>query len=186
MTLGRRQVMLTSLELGVAVATGPRIASAREAEVPQPFSTYGASCRAAPSIKQRRCRKRPMLQRSQARLLSFRPGFRRRAASPSNPAPTFKTLRASPSSAIATILSVDAADDVRLDGLVLDGAGKALGDGGALLVATASKHLDISDWRFLSTGGDGVSAPGRGWADQRLRDRRHRQGRTVQRGRGRA
>ena len=48
MTVGRRQVMLTSLELGVAVATGPRIASAREAEVPQPFSTYGASCRAAP------------------------------------------------------------------------------------------------------------------------------------------
>jgi hypothetical protein len=41
MTVGRRQVMLGSLGLGVAVATGPRIASAREAEVPQPFSTYG-------------------------------------------------------------------------------------------------------------------------------------------------
>ena len=42
MTVGRRQVMLGTLGLGVTLASGPRTAHGRDqADIPQPFSTYG-------------------------------------------------------------------------------------------------------------------------------------------------
>ncbi len=56
----------------------------------------------------------------------------------------------------SAILNIEQADGVRLEGLVLDGDSKALGDGGALLSVTASKEIEISSCRFLSSGGDGV------------------------------
>ena len=42
MTIGRRDLMLGGLGAGLAAATGPRDAAAREEpDLPQPFSTYG-------------------------------------------------------------------------------------------------------------------------------------------------
>jgi len=45
---------------------------------------------------------------------------------------------------------------VRLEGLVLDGAGKPLGEGGSLLGAVAAEHLVVSNCLFTGANGDGV------------------------------
>jgi hypothetical protein len=41
MAVGRRELMLSALGMGLALAAGPRPARAEEGEIPQPFSTYG-------------------------------------------------------------------------------------------------------------------------------------------------
>jgi uncharacterized secreted repeat protein (TIGR03808 family) len=158
MTVGRRQLMLGTLGLGVAVATGPRIAPARAADAPQPFSTYGVV---------------PGGGIDQTATLQETVDAAAKSGTPLHlPAGVYATshlalksgtqIRGVAGKSIlryrdgGAILSLEQADDVRLEGLVLEGGGKALGDGGALLIAAACKHLDISDCRFLGSGGDGV------------------------------
>jgi len=41
MAVGRREMMLGTLGMGVALAAGPRPAKAADVDIPQPFSTYG-------------------------------------------------------------------------------------------------------------------------------------------------
>ena len=41
MTLARREVMLAGLGAGLTVAASPRLAEARDAQMPEAFSTYG-------------------------------------------------------------------------------------------------------------------------------------------------
>jgi uncharacterized secreted repeat protein (TIGR03808 family) len=53
-------------------------------------------------------------------------------------------------------LSLENVENVRLAGLVLDGEGKPLGERGALLAATETKHLDLSNCRFVGSAEDGV------------------------------
>ncbi|MCB1443484.1 MAG: TIGR03808 family TAT-translocated repetitive protein [Methyloceanibacter sp.] len=57
----------------------------------------------------------------------------------------------------ATIFTAENAENLRLSGLVLDGGGRSLGDDGALLFATGIADLDISDCRFVNSGGGGVT-----------------------------
>jgi len=54
------------------------------------------------------------------------------------------------------ILEISGADAVRLSGLVLDGGGIAFGEASALLTATETTNLDISDCRFLNSSVHGV------------------------------
>jgi uncharacterized secreted repeat protein (TIGR03808 family) len=54
------------------------------------------------------------------------------------------------------LLGIEAAKDVSLDGLVLDGDGKPLGDGGALLVAIQSERLGVKDCRVVNATEDGI------------------------------
>ena len=84
------------------------------------------------------------------------------------------------------LLSLEGVENVRLAGLVLDGDAKPLGDGGALLAATEAKHLDLAGCRFVGSTENGVALAQSVGLDQGLRDRRHPQGRPVQRGRRRA
>lgn len=55
------------------------------------------------------------------------------------------------------LFEISGTDTVRLSGLVLDGGGIALGEASALLTATETTGLEISDCRFLNSGGNGVS-----------------------------
>lgn len=55
------------------------------------------------------------------------------------------------------MLDVPGADNVRLSGLVLDGGGIPLGEDGALMTATEASSLDVSDCRFVNSGGGGVN-----------------------------
>ncbi len=75
MTVGRRQVMLGTLGLGVAAATGPRAARARGAETPQAFSTYGIVPGGGGIDQTARCNRRSTPPPSRERRASFRPAF---------------------------------------------------------------------------------------------------------------
>ena len=55
------------------------------------------------------------------------------------------------------ILAIEDADNVRLSGLVLDGGGVALGDGGALMTVSGATAIDVSACRFLNSGGGGMN-----------------------------
>lgn len=55
-----------------------------------------------------------------------------------------------------TIIETSGTNAVRLSGLVLDGNGAAPSEASALLRATDTTNLDISDCRFLNSGGHGV------------------------------
>jgi uncharacterized secreted repeat protein (TIGR03808 family) len=55
------------------------------------------------------------------------------------------------------LVSLAEAKDIRLDGLVLDGGGKPLGDDGALLAASAVEHLVIANCRFQGSSEDALT-----------------------------
>jgi uncharacterized secreted repeat protein (TIGR03808 family) len=159
MTVGRRQVMLGTLGLGVAAATGPRAARARAAETPQAFSTYGIV--PGGGIDQTATLQKALDATAQSGTPCFLPpgvyatgALNLKAGTQMQGVPGRSVLRYS--GAGNAILNFEQADNVRLEGLVLDGDSKPLGDGGALLSATASKQMEISGCHFLSSGGDGV------------------------------
>ena len=159
MTLDRRTVMLAGLGAGLTAATGPRLADAREASISEAFSTYGL-VPADGVINQTAS----LQEAADAAARSGTPLYL--------PAGTYSTARLSLKSGThihgvpgltilrysdgGAILETEGTDNVRLNGLVLDGGGEALGSGGALLIATEATHLDISDCRFLGSSEDGV------------------------------
>ena len=54
------------------------------------------------------------------------------------------------------LIAIENADDIRVDGLVLDGAEKDMGTGGALLAAATVDLLTISNCRILRSGSGGI------------------------------
>jgi uncharacterized secreted repeat protein (TIGR03808 family) len=159
MAVGRRQLMLAGLGVGLAAAAGPRMAGAREAEAPEAFSTYGI-VPANGAIDQTATLQVAADKAAQSGVPLFLP------------AGTYATGRLALKSGThihgvsgrsilrynsgGSILSAEETDNVRLSGLVLDGDGKPLGDDGALLSVTGAKHLDITDCRFVGSTEDGV------------------------------
>lgn len=159
MTVGRRQMMLGTLGMGVAAATGPQVARARAAETAQAFSTYGI-VPGGGGIDQTTQLQQALDAAAQSGTPCFLPAgvyttgaLNLKTGTQMQGVPGRSVLRYGGGSAI---LNIEQADGVRLEGLVLDGDSKALGDGGALLSATASKQVEISGCRFLASGGDGV------------------------------
>ncbi len=160
MTVGRRQLMLGTLGLGIAATTGPRTARARTAEIPQAFSTYGLVPDGG-SIDQSAQLQQALDDAAQSGTPCFLPpgvyatgALKLKAGTQMQGVPGRSVLRYGGTG--SAILNIEQADGVRLEGLVLDGDSKPLGDGGALLSATASKEIEISGCRFLSSGGDGA------------------------------
>ncbi|HUW74869.1 MAG TPA: TIGR03808 family TAT-translocated repetitive protein [Methyloceanibacter sp.] len=160
MTLGRREVMLAGLGAGLTAATSPRLAEARDAQMPEAFSTYGI----APAdgvISQTAT----LQQAADAAASSGTPLYL--------PAGTYATdrlvlksrthIHGVPGLTIlryaggGAILETEGTDNVRLAGLVLDGGGSPLGENGTLLRATETTHLDLSECRFVGSSGDGVT-----------------------------
>ncbi|MGZ8401530.1 MAG: TIGR03808 family TAT-translocated repetitive protein, partial [Methyloceanibacter sp.] len=151
--------MLAGLGAGLAVATGPRLARARaEVDVPQAFSTYGLV--PGGGIDQTASLQEAADQAAQSGTPLFLP-----AGLYSTSRLTLKSgtqIEGVPGRTVlgyrdgGAILSLEQAENVRLTGLMLDGASQPLGDGGSLLKATEAKHLDISDCRFVNSTEDGV------------------------------
>jgi len=160
MTLGRREVMLAGLGAGLTAATSPRLAEARDAQMPEAFSTYGI----APAdgvISQTAT----LQQAADAAASSGTPLYL--------PAGTYATdrlvlksgthIHGVPGLTIlryaggGAILETEGTDNVRLAGLVLDGGDASLGENGTLLRATETTHLDLSECRFVGSSGDGVT-----------------------------
>jgi uncharacterized secreted repeat protein (TIGR03808 family) len=160
MNLARRDVLLAGLGAGLTTAVRPAVAKARDDAMPEAFSTYGI----APAdgvISQTAT----LQQAADAAARSGTPLFL--------PAGTYATERlvlksgthihGVPGLSIlryaggGAILETESSDNVRLNGLVLDGNGAALGENGTLLRATGTTHLDLSDCRFTGSSGDGVT-----------------------------
>jgi uncharacterized secreted repeat protein (TIGR03808 family) len=160
MVVGRRELLIGSLGIGVAAATGPRDLAARDAETnPQGFSTYGIEP-AGGEIDQTATLQLAADQAAETGTPLFLP-----AGTYSTSRLTLKSgtqIQGVPGRSIllyrdqAALIGIMQAENVRLAGLVLDGSGKPLPDDGALLAATESKHLDIGNCRFVGSSRDGI------------------------------
>jgi uncharacterized secreted repeat protein (TIGR03808 family) len=158
MTIGRRDLMLGGLGAGLAVAAGPRPATAREEpELPQPFSTYGIV--PGGGIDQTASLQEAADRAAQSGTPFFLP--------PGDYATSKLTLKSGteiqgvPGKSVlhynggGALISIETAVNVRLTGLTLSGAAKPL-DGGALLVAESVKGLALSDCSIMDSAADGV------------------------------
>jgi len=159
MTVGRRELMLAGLGAGLAAAAGPQTAKARKVTTPEAFSTYGV-VPADGKIDQTAT----LQEAADAAASSGTPLYL--------PAGTYSTGRLTLKSGThihgvpgltilryasgGAIVATEGTDNVRLTGLVLDGANEPLGADGALIVATDSTHFDLSDCRFTGSSEDGV------------------------------
>jgi uncharacterized secreted repeat protein (TIGR03808 family) len=160
MTLGRREVMLAGLGAGLTAAVGPRMAQARDDVGAQDaFSTYGVKP-ADGAISQTATLQDAADAAARTGTPLFLP-----AGSYSTARLTLKSgthIHGVPGLTIlryitgGAILETEGTDNVRLAGLVLDGGGASLGENGALLKATETTHLDVSDCRFMDSSEDGV------------------------------
>jgi uncharacterized secreted repeat protein (TIGR03808 family) len=159
MAVGRRQVLLGGLGLGLAAA-GPRGASAREDAELEAFSTYGI-VPAGGEIDQTATLQLAADQAAEAGTPLFLP-----AGVYSTSRLTLKSgtqIEGVPGRSIlryrdgGALLSLEGVENVRLAGVVLDGESKPLGGGGALLAATEVKHLDLAGCRFTGSAENGVS-----------------------------
>jgi putative cofactor-binding repeat protein len=158
MTMDRRDMLLASFGFGLALAAGPR-AWARESDAAGPFSTYGV-VPAGGTIDQTATLQLAADQAAQSGTPFFLPpGI---YATSRLKLKSGTHLRGVPGKSIlryrdgGALLSIGDAQDVRLDGLVLEGQAKPLGDGGALIVAVGAGRLDIADCRFTGSSEDGI------------------------------
>jgi uncharacterized secreted repeat protein (TIGR03808 family) len=160
MGVGRRQVLLGGFWFGLAAAAGPRLGSARdEAETREGFSTYGI-LPGAGEIDQTATLQLAADKAAQSGKPLFLPAgvystsrLSLKSGTQIEGVPGRSILRYRDGGAI---LSLDGAENVSLAGLVLDAEGKPLGEGGSLLAATETKHLDLADCRFLGSSENGV------------------------------
>jgi uncharacterized secreted repeat protein (TIGR03808 family) len=160
MSIGRRQVLLGSLGASIAAAAGPRLASARENARPRTgFSSYGIVPGGG--------------EIDQTATLQLAADDAAETGTPLFlPAGVYSTNRLTLKSGTqiegiagrtilryrggGAIIALDDVENVRLAGLVLQGDGQLLGDGGALLAATRTKHLDLTGCRFTGSSEDGA------------------------------
>lgn len=160
MGVGRREVLIGSLGFGVAAAAGPRASAARdEANNSQGASTYGV-VPGGGDLDQTATLQLAADQAAESGTPLFLPAgiyatsqLKLKSGTQIEGVPGRSILRYRDGGGI---LSLTQAENIRLAGLVLDGAAKRLPEDGALLTATEIKHLDIADCRFIGSSEDGV------------------------------
>ncbi len=158
MTIGRRDLMFGGLGASLAVAAGPRQASAREEpELPQPFSTYGIV--PGGTIDQTTSLQEAADKAAQSGTPFFLP--------PGEYTTSKLTLKSGteilgvPGKSVlhynggGALISIEDASGIRLTGLTLSGEAKPI-DGGALLIAESVKGLTLSDCSISGSAEGGV------------------------------
>jgi uncharacterized secreted repeat protein (TIGR03808 family) len=157
MAVGRREMMLGTLGMGVALAAGPRPAKAADVGIPQPFSTYGIVPCAG--IDQTASLQDAADQAAQSGTPFYLPSgnymtckLELKSGTQIQGVPGKSVLRYNGG---GSLISIENASGIRLTGLTLAGEAKPI-DGGALLVAEQVKGLDISDCRILGSAEDGA------------------------------
>jgi uncharacterized secreted repeat protein (TIGR03808 family) len=160
MGIGRRQVLMGGMGFSLAAAVGPRLAAARdELDLPRAFSTYGIAPGGG-ALDQTAELQLAADEAAQSGTPLFLPAgvystarLNLKSGTHIEGIPGRTILRYRDGGAI---LSLEGVENVRLAGLVLDGENKPLGEGGALLTTAATKHLDLSDCRFIGSSESGV------------------------------
>jgi len=159
MAIGRRDVMLGAVGFGVTLAAGPHLLSAADSVAPRSFKTY-----------------RPVPGAGTDQTATLQAALDAAAGSGMPlflPPDVYSTSRLELKSGThllgvagrsilryrdgGALLSVDRAQDIRIEGLVLDGGGRALGQDGALLGALEVERIEISNCRFVGSSADGVA-----------------------------
>ncbi len=159
MVVGRRELMLAGLGAGLAAATGPKVAEAGKTSTPEAFSTYGVVPADGAIDQTATLQEAADAAASSGTPLYLPPGtystgrLTLKTGTHIHGVPGLTILRYVSGGAI---LATEGTDNVRLTGLVLDGAGRPLGDDGALIVAVDSAHFDLSDCRVTGASEDGV------------------------------
>jgi len=159
MAVGRRELMLAGLGVGLAAAAGPEVANARKAGAPEAFSTYGVVPAGGAVDQTATLQEAADVAASSGTPLYLPAGtyatgrLTLKSGTHIHGVPGLTILRYANGGAI---LGVEGTDNVRLTGLVLDGANAPLGADGALIVAADSTHFDLSDCRVTGSTEDGV------------------------------
>jgi uncharacterized secreted repeat protein (TIGR03808 family) len=157
MALGRRELMLGALGMGLALATGPRPARAEEGEIPHPFSTYGLV--PGDGIDQTASLQEAADKAAESGTPFFLlPGnymsgkLELKSGTQIQGVPGKSVLRCNGGGAV---ISIENASDIRLTGLTLEGKAKPI-DSGALLIAKSVKGLTLSDCRVIGSAEHGI------------------------------
>ena len=157
MAVGRREVMLGTLGIGVALAAGPRRARAVDVDIPQPFSTYGIV--PGEGIDQTASLQDAADQAAQSGTPFFLPPgnyttykLALKSGTQIQGVPGKSVLRYNGG---GSLISIENAAGIRLTGLTLSGEAKPI-DGGPLLVADEVKGLDLSGCRIIGSAEDGA------------------------------
>jgi putative cofactor-binding repeat protein len=155
MSVSRRELILAGLVFGVTLTAGARLASAHW---PAP-STFGVAPQGNTVDHTAMLQRAADAAAQSGRPLFLPPGIystRRlelRWGTHLTGVPGKSILRYRDGGAV---IGIEQAEDIRLDGLVLDGGGKDMGLNGALLVATMAKRLQLANCRFLRSGSGGI------------------------------
>jgi uncharacterized secreted repeat protein (TIGR03808 family) len=157
MAVGRRELMLSALGMGLALAAGPRPARAEEGEIPQPFSTYGLV--PGDGIDQTASLQEAADKAAESGTPFFLlPGnymsgkLELKSGTQIQGVPGKSVLRCNGGGAV---ISIDNASDIRLTGLTLEGKAKPI-DSRALLIAKSVKGLTLSDCRVIGSAEHGI------------------------------
>jgi hypothetical protein len=155
MAVGRRELMLGTLGMGLALAAGLRPARAR-GEIAHPFSTYGVVPRAG---DQTAALQDAADQAAESGTPFFLPPgnymsgkLELKSRTQIQGVPGKSVLRYNGGGAL---ISIENASDIRLSGLTLEGEAKPI-DGGALFIADSVKGLALSDCRVIGSTEHGI------------------------------
>jgi uncharacterized secreted repeat protein (TIGR03808 family) len=160
MGVRRREVLFGGFGLGLAVAAGPRAGSTQEADLLQACSTHGIAPQGG-EIDQTAALQSAADAAAETGTPLFLP-----AGIYSTGKITLKSgtrIEGVPGESIlryrdgGAVLSLEGVENIRLAGLVLDGGSKPLGERGSLLIATETKHLDITNCRLIGSTADGIA-----------------------------
>lgn len=163
MTIDRRQMVLAGIGAGAAGIAGPRAAQARSlSPIAAPASEYGV--RPDSGGDQTEALQRAIDRSAQSRTPLLLPAgtylVRHLALRPGS-----QLLGVAGQSVLRfaggeRFLTAEGAGSVRLQGLVVDGAGRPLAEDGALMAARDCADLAIRDCRFANSGSSGVALHG--------------------------
>jgi uncharacterized secreted repeat protein (TIGR03808 family) len=157
MAVGRRELLLGGVGLGLAVAAGPRAGFAQDSGLcgAQSIAPGGGA------IDQTAMLQEAADTAAQTGAPLFLP-----AGIYSTAKLTLKSgtrIEGVPGETIlryrdgGALIALEGVENVRLSGLVLDGDAKPLAESGSLLGASDTKHLDVTNCRFIGSTANGVS-----------------------------
>jgi len=158
MTVTRREVILAGIGLGVALAARPHIARGGWTG-PRRFNSFGTVPSGGATDQTKMLQSAVDAAAWSGLPLFLPPGVystRRlelRSGSHLTGVPGRSILRYRGGGGL---IGIEQAQDIRLDGLVLDGDGRDMGVYGALLAATMVKRLQLTNCRLLRSGSGGI------------------------------
>jgi len=155
MAVGRRELMLGTLGMGLALAAGFRPVRAQR-NIAQPFSTYGVVPRAG---DQTAALQDAADQAAESGTPFFLPPGNYMSGKLELKSGT--QIQGVPGKSVlcytggGALISIENASDIRLTGLTLEGEAKPI-DSGALLIAESVKGLTLSDCRVIGSAEHGI------------------------------